>query len=138
MLNYSTHAAKGSMFNTPPAYPIYVLMLTMRWLKAQGGLTNIEQMNIEKANLLYNEIDSNPLFKGTVAKENRSRMNVTFLPSNPDLVEPFIAMATEAGCSSIKGHRSVGGFRASIYNAMPKSSVQALVDVMKEFARKFG
>ena len=138
MLNYSTHAAKGSMFNTPPAYPIYVLMLTMRWLKAQGGLKGIEEHNIEKANLLYNEIDSNPLFKGTVAKEDRSRMNVTFLPTDPEHTDAFIAMATEAGCSGIKGHRSVGGFRASIYNAMQKESVQVLVDVMREFGRKFG
>lgn len=138
MLNYSTHAAKGSMFNTPPAYPIYVLMLTMRWLKAQGGLKGIEQHNIAKANLLYNEIDSNPLFKGTVANEDRSRMNVTFLPTDPELTDAFIEMATEAGCSGIKGHRSVGGFRASIYNAMQKESVQVLVDVMQEFGRKFG
>ncbi len=138
MLNYSTHAAKGSMFNTPPAYPIYVLMLTMRWLKAQGGLKGIEQHNIEKANLLYNEIDSNPLFKGTVAKEDRSRMNVTFLPTDQELTDTFIDMATEAGINGIKGHRSVGGFRASIYNAMQKESVQVLVDVMREFGRKFG
>lgn len=138
MLNYKTHEAKDSMFNTPPTFPIYVLMLTMRWLKAQGGLKAIEQKNIEKANLLYNEIDSNPHFYGTVAKEDRSRMNVCFLPKDPEMTEAFIEMCTKAGISGIKGHRSVGGFRASIYNAMPISSVQALVDVMQEFSKKVG
>ena len=138
MLNYQTHIAKGSMFNTPPAYPIYVLMLTMRWLKKQGGLAAIEKRNIEKANLLYQEIDRNPLFEGTVAKEDRSRMNVCFLPTHAAHTQPFIDMCTEAGINGIKGHRSVGGFRASIYNAMPKSSVQVLVDVMQHFLQKFG
>lgn len=138
MLNYKTHADKGSMFNTPPAFPIYVLMLTMRWLKAQGGLKGIEQHNIAKANLLYNEIDSNPMFHGTVAKEDRSRMNVCFLPKDAELTQPFIDACTDAGINGIKGHRSVGGFRASIYNAMTKSSVQALVDVMQDFSKKFG
>jgi len=138
MLNYETHIAKSSMFNTPPAFPIYVLMLTMRWLKKQGGLKAIEQKNIEKANLLYNEIDSNPVFEGTVAKEDRSRMNVCFLPKDPEMTQPFIDLCTKRNISGIKGHRSVGGFRASIYNAMPLSSVQALVDVMQEFSKKIG
>ena len=138
MLDYNTHIKKSSAFNTPPIYPIYVCMLTMRWLKAQGGVAAMEVKNKEKAALLYNEIDSNPLFKGTAALEDRSLMNVPFVLENADLESKFMEIATEAGCVGIKGHRSVGGFRASIYNVMPKESVQTLVDVMKAFGEQYG
>lgn len=133
MLNYNTHIAKGSMFNTPPAYPIYVCMLTLRWLKEQGGLEAVQKKNEQKAALLYDEIDRNPYFRGTVAKEDRSLMNVTFVMEDDSLTEKFLAAATEEGCVGLKGHRSVGGFRASIYNAMPYEGVAALVEVMKNF-----
>ena len=138
MLDYRTHIAKNSAFNTPPVFPIYVCMLTMRWLKAKGGVKAMANRNEEKATLLYNEIDTNPLFVGTTAVEDRSLMNVTFVPINPDLADPFLEACTAAGCSGVKGHRSVGGFRASIYNAMPKESVQVLVEVMRDFAKKYG
>lgn len=138
MLDYNTHIKKGSSFNTPPAFPIYVCMLTMRWLKEQGGVAQMELRNEEKASLLYDEIDRNPLFKGAAAKEDRSLMNVTFVmkEGKEDLAADFMAMANENGLMGLKGHRSVGGFRASIYNAMPISSVQVLVDAMKGFAEK--
>lgn len=138
MFDYKLHAENGSMYNTPPVFPLYVTMLTLRWLKANGGLAGIQQLNKAKAAILYNEIDANPLFKGTVATEDRSLMNVCFLPNNPEHEEPFMKMAKAAGIDGIKGHRSVGGFRASIYNAMPRESVQVLVDVMQEFARQNG
>ncbi len=138
MLDYNTHIKKDSSFNTPPVYPIYVCMLTMRWLKQMGGVAAMEQHNKEKAAILYNEIDSNPLFKGVAAKEDRSLMNATFVLNNDDLNEAFLNACTDAGCMGVKGHRSVGGFRASIYNAMPIESVQTLVDVMKEFGRTHG
>ncbi len=133
MLDYNTHIAKSSMFNTPPAYPVYVCMLTLRWLKEKGGLEEVQKMNEKKAALLYNEIDRNPYFKGTVAKEDRSLMNVTFVMEDDSLTEKFMATATEAGCVGLKGHRSVGGFRASIYNAMPYEGVARLVEVMQNF-----
>ncbi len=134
MLDYRTHIAKQSSFNTPPVYPIYVSMLTMRWVKENGGVEAMEKKNAAKAKLLYDEIDRNPKFRASVAEgTGRSVMNVCFLPTNPDDLEPFVAAATAAGCIGIKGHRSVGGFRASIYNAMPIESVQVLVDVMKAF-----
>jgi phosphoserine aminotransferase len=134
MLDYRTHIAKGSTFNTPPVFPIYVSMLTLRWVKAHGGLEAMEKYNAEKAQMLYDEIDRNPKFRGTVTDPgSRSMMNVTFVPTNEADLEPFLAAAAAAGCVGVKGHRSVGGFRASIYNSMPKESVQALVDVMKAF-----
>lgn len=133
MLQYKTHADHGSMYNTPPVFPIYVSMLTMRWIKKLGGLEAMERHNIAKAKILYDEIDRNSLFKGTTALEDRSRMNVCFIPVREDLTTKFAAKAAAAGIDGIKGHRSVGGFRASIYNAMPIESVQALVDLMKEF-----
>lgn len=136
MLDYRTHIAKGSSFNTPPVYPIYVSMLTLRWVKAQGGVEKMARINADKAKLLYDEIDRNPLFEGVAAKEDRSLMNVTFVLKNKDLEADFVKACEAVGCSGFKGHRSVGGFRASIYNAMPKSSVQVLVDVMKDFAEK--
>jgi len=138
MLDYNTHIKKQSTFNTPPAFPIYVCMLTMRWIKEHGGVAAMQARNKEKAAILYNEIDSNPMFAGTAAKEDRSLMNVTFLLKDSDLNEAFLAACTDAGCVGVKGHRSVGGFRASIYNAMPKESVQVLVDVMKDFSKQFG
>ncbi|MEM1324046.1 MAG: 3-phosphoserine/phosphohydroxythreonine transaminase [Bacteroidota bacterium] len=136
MLNYQTHIDKNSSFNTPPVYPIYVCMLTMRWIKALGGIEAIARINEDKATLIYDEIDRNPLFKGNVAKEDRSRMNATFVMERPELEAAFLEAATEAGCVGIKGHRSVGGFRASIYNAMSKESIQLLVDLMQNFAQK--
>lgn len=138
MLDYNTHVQKGSLFNTPPVFPIYVLMLTLRWLKAKGGLTAIAKHNEEKAAILYKEIDENPCFTGTANKEDRSLMNACFLPTKPEYTEPFLKLCQEAGISGVKGHRSVGGFRASIYNAMPKESVELLVEVMQQFARTQG
>jgi len=132
MLDYNTHICKGSMFNTPPVFPIYVSMLTLQWLKELGGVEIIEKMNQDKADLLYGEIDRNPLFEGTAAMEDRSNMNVCFLLLDSNKEETFNTMWNAEGISGIKGHRSVGGYRASIYNAMPIESVQVLVDVMKK------
>ena len=132
MLDYNTHISKDSMFNTPPVFPIYVSMLTLQWLKELGGVEVIEKINQAKADLLYGEIDRNPLFEGTVAKEDRSNMNVCFLLTDSSKEEAFNTMWNETGISGIKGHRSVGGYRASMYNAMPIESVQVLVDVMKK------
>ncbi|GLR18953.1 3-phosphoserine/phosphohydroxythreonine transaminase [Portibacter lacus] len=136
MLKYQTHIDKDSSFNTPPVYPIYVSMLTLRWIKKNGGVAAMEKKNIEKSDLLYNEIDRNSLFEGTAAKEDRSRMNVCFLLKDEALEAEFLKDCAAAGCVGVKGHRSVGGFRASIYNAMPKAGVQTLVDVMKKFEEK--
>ncbi len=136
MLDYNTHIQKKSMFNTPPVFPIYVSMLTLEWLKKNGGIAAIEKANQEKADLLYNEIDRNSLFKGAAAREDRSNMNVTFLLTNNDLEDIFNKMWTKAGCNGLKGHRSVGGYRASMYNALPLESVQVLVDVMQELERQ--
>jgi phosphoserine aminotransferase len=138
MLNYQTHIDKGSSFNTPPVYAIYVSMLSLRWLENNGGIASMQKHNEEKAALLYNEIDRNGLFHGSAAKEDRSLMNVCFLPTVEDHKDAFIAKAAEAGCIGIAGHRSVGGFRASIYNAMTKDGVQRLVDVMKEWEKTNG
>ena len=132
MLDYNTHISKDSMFNTPPVFPIYVSMLTLQWLKDLGGVEVIEKINQAKADLLYGEIDRNPLFEGTAAKEDRSNMNVCFLLTDSSKEEAFNTMWNELGISGIKGHRSVGGYRASMYNAMPIESVQVLVDVMKK------
>jgi phosphoserine aminotransferase len=136
MLSYKTHIDKDSMFNTPAVFAVYVSMLTLEWLKDLGGIPFIEKVNEKKANLLYNEIDRNPLFQGVVAKEDRSTMNATFTLTDESLKETFENMCTEAGISGINGHRSVGGYRASMYNALPLYSVQALVDVMQELERK--
>ncbi|AOW19674.1 3-phosphoserine/phosphohydroxythreonine transaminase [Urechidicola croceus] len=132
MLDYQVHASKDSMFNTPPVFAIYTSMLTLEWVKALGGIDAIEKINEEKAALLYNEIDNNPHFNGVANKEDRSLMNVTFTLADESEKELFDSLAKEAGLSGINGHRSVGGYRASIYNAMPIESVQALVDVMKK------
>ena len=123
------------MFNTPPVFSIFVMNETLKWVKEMGGVEAVYKMNQEKAAILYDEIDRNPLFTGTAAKEDRSLMNVCFVmaPGYEALQDEFMAFAKERGMVGIKGHRSVGGFRASIYNACPKESVQALVDCMKEF-----
>ncbi len=136
MIDYRTHIKSESMFNTPPVLPVYSALQTLKWLKANGGIPAMQKINIAKAALLYDEIDRNKLFKGTVIdKEDRSIMNACFVMNDEysELEKEFLDFATSKGMVGIKGHRSVGGFRASIYNAMPTESVQALVDVMKEF-----
>ena len=133
IFDYESHAKAGSMYNTPPVFSIYVSMLNLRWLKAKGGVDVIEQENIIKARTLYEEIDRNPFFKGTAAVEDRSRMNITFVMDSPELEAEFLALAKERNLVGIKGHRSVGGFRASVYNALTISSINALVDTMREF-----
>lgn len=135
MLDYQQHIAKESMYNTPPVFPIYASLLTLQWLKNLGGIAAIEKINEAKANLLYTEIDRNPLFKGTAAKEDRSNMNATFLLENEAHQEKFDAMWKAAGISGLAGHRSVGGYRASMYNALPIESVQVLVNVMQELKK---
>jgi phosphoserine aminotransferase len=137
MLDYRIHIENGSMYNTPPVFPIYVSMLTMRWVKKMGGLNAMEARNNAKAALLYNEIDENPLFKGTVDPKDRSAMNICFLLNNAALDKEFMELTACAGIEGILGHRSVGGFRASVYNAMPIESVQVLVDVMRDFANRY-
>jgi phosphoserine aminotransferase len=138
MLKYETHAKNDSLYNTPPVFPIYVCLLTLRWLKEMGGLAAMEKINKAKANMLYKEIDRNPCFKGTVEKKDRSRMNVCFVPTKPEFEETFLKMAKENGLVGLKGHRSVGGFRASLYNALPLKSVKVLVATMQEFEKKYG
>lgn len=137
MLDYRTHIEKESMFNTPPVFSIFVMNETLKWLKGIGGVEAIQKINEEKANILYNEIDRNSMFIGTAAKEDRSLMNVCFVmaPGHEDLQDEFMAFAKERGMVGIKGHRSVGGFRASIYNACPKEDVEALVACMQEFEK---
>ncbi|MCD0489617.1 3-phosphoserine/phosphohydroxythreonine transaminase [Pedobacter sp. MC2016-14] len=136
MLDYKVHIEGGSMYNTPPVFSIYVAMLNLRWLKSKGGVAEIEKENIAKAKALYAEIDRNPLFKGTCEVEDRSRMNVCFVMNNPELEKPFLKFAEENGVEGIKGHRSVGGFRASMYNALPITSVHTLIELMQIFAEK--
>ena len=136
MLDYRTHISKGSMFNTPPAFAIYVSMLNLRWIKAMGGVAALEKRNDQKARLLYTELDSNALFEAHVKDpEDRGTMNVTFRLHNESLNGEFLEMCKSANISGIKGHRSVGGFRASMYNAMGTDSAEALVEVIKEFSR---
>lgn len=134
IMDYRNHIKEGSMLNTPPVFAIYVCLLTLRWLKAQGGVAAIEKLNNAKAALLYKEIDSNPLFTGTVIPEDRSKMNVCFVMTNASLEDAFLSFTKQRGIVGIKGHRLVGGFRASLYNALPISSVEVLTDAMKEFA----
>lgn len=138
MLDYRTHIKKGSMFNTPPCLPVFAALQTLKYYKELGGVKVLEKMNIEKAALLYEEIDRNKLFKGTVVPEDRSIMNVCFVMNDEykELEEEFAQFAASQGMVGIKGHRSVGGFRASLYNALPKSSVEALIATMQEFERK--
>jgi phosphoserine aminotransferase len=137
MLDYQVHIKGGSMYNTPPVFPIYVTLLTLKWLKKNGGIAWIEKINQQKANCLYNEIDRNSLFVGTSAVEDRSNMNACFLTTKPELEAEFDKMWKEANISGIRGHRDVGGYRASMYNALPLESVEALVEVMQAFEKKF-
>ena len=136
MMDYKVHISKSSMFNTPPVFPVYVSMLTLQWLKGLGGIAAIEKENDKKAQLIYSEVDLNPLFKGYSTKTDRSTMNATFTLENEDLKETFETMIKEAGINGLNGHRSVGGYRASMYNALPLESVGILVDVMSELERK--
>ena len=133
MLKYKTHADANSLFNTPPAYGIYICGKVFKWLKKQGGLAEMKKKNEDKAKILYDFLDSSKLFKGTVRKEDRSLMNVPFVTGNDELDAKFVAEAKAAGLENLKGHRSVGGMRASIYNAMPKEGVEKLVEFMKKF-----
>jgi phosphoserine aminotransferase len=136
MLDYKVHISKDSMFNTPAVFPVYVSMLTLSWLKDQGGITAIEKLNNQKAEILYNEIDRNPLFTGFVAnKEDRSKMNATFSLTDESLTDTFDGLWKQAGINGLNGHRSVGGYRASMYNALSVESVQVLVDVMQNLER---
>ena len=138
MLRYKTHADNGSMYNTPPAYGIYICGKVFKWLKKMGGLEAMKAHNEKKAAILYDFLDRSKLFKGTVVKEDRSLMNVPFVTGNEELDALFVKEATAAGFVNLKGHRTVGGMRASIYNAMPIEGVQALVAFMEEFERKHG
>jgi len=136
MLDYKIHIDNGSMYNTPPVFAIYVSMLTLAWVKSKGGVAAIQKENEAKAKVLYTEIERNPLFKPVCATEDRSNMNVCFVMENSELEKPFLKLCDERGIIGIKGHRSVGGFRASIYNALSINSVYALIEVMQEFAEK--
>ena len=133
MLDYEKHIKAESMYNTPAVFPVYASLLTLQWLKKIGGIATVEKLNQAKANLLYTEIDRNPYFKGAAKVEDRSNMNVVFLLDNEEHTELFDSMWKAAGISGLPGHRSVGGYRASMYNALPIESVQVLVDVMKDF-----
>ena len=136
MLDYQVQIDGGSMYNTPPVFAIYVSMLNLRWLKSKGGVADIEKENIAKSEALYKEIDRNPLFKGTCNKEDRSRMNVCFVMENPELEKPFLKFTEDRDIIGLKGHRSVGGFRASLYNGLPITSVHVLIDAMQDFELK--
>ena len=136
MMDYKVQISKGSMFNTPPVFPVYSSMLNLQWLKNKGGIKSIEKENEKKARLMYSEIDLNPLFDGFAAKVDRSIMNATFILKNEDLKDSFDTMCREAGINGLNGHRSVGGYRASMYNALKLESVQVLVEVMNELERK--
>lgn len=136
MMDYKVHISKASMFNTPPVFAVYTSMLNLEWLKSKGGIAKIEIENEKKAQLIYSEIDLNPLFDGFAAKVDRSNMNATFNLNNDDLKETFDSMWKEAGINGINGHRSVGGYRASMYNALSLESVQVLVEIMSELERK--
>jgi len=136
MLDYKNHIEAGSLFNTPPVFAIYVCLLTLRWLKSIGGVATIEKRNDQKAVLLYDTIDASPLFNGTVAKEDRSKMNVCYTMENTDLEKEFLSLCKEEGMIGVKGHRSAGGFRVSLYNAVPYESVVAITDLMNYFANK--
>ncbi|MCS6787249.1 MAG: 3-phosphoserine/phosphohydroxythreonine transaminase [Thiobacillaceae bacterium] len=138
MFDYKVHADNDSMYNTPPTFAIYVAGLVFQWLKGLGGLAEMERRNVAKADILYDYLDSTQFYRSPVAKENRSRMNVPFTLHDPALDEVFLKGARERGLLQLKGHRSVGGMRASIYNAMPIEGVQALVDYMKDFEKKYG
>lgn len=138
MLSYTNHIEAGSMYNTPPVFPVYASMLTLRWVKQKGGVDAMKLRNESKASLLYAEIERNGLFYSPVRVADQSRMNVCFLLHNRDLEKAFLQKCKEAGCVGLEGHRSVGGFRASIYNAMEETSIQVLVGIMREFERTQG
>ena len=138
ILDYRNHIKEGSMMNTPPVFAVYVVMLTLRWLKNLGGVAAIERINNKKAELFYNTLDSLPVFKGVVAKEDRSYMNGVFVMGDPALEKEFLDLCKQEGMIGVKGHRSVGGFRVSMYNALQYESVVAITDLMKQFARKKG
>ena len=138
MMDYRMHIEAGSMLNTPPVFPIYVCLLTLRWLKQQGGVAGIEQLNNEKATLLYETLDQLPIFTPTVAKEDRSKMNVVFIMKDANLEGEFQKLCKEEGMVGVKGHRSVGGFRVSLYNALPLESVKALTNLMRYFVSRKG
>ncbi|MBO5006518.1 MAG: 3-phosphoserine/phosphohydroxythreonine transaminase [Clostridia bacterium] len=133
MLNYQTHADNGSMFNTPPCYTIYIAGLVFKWIKSLGGLEEMKKINVEKASIIYDFLDSSKLFKGTVVPEARSLMNIPFVTGDAELDAKFVAEAKKAGFVNLKGHRSVGGMRASVYNAMPVEGARKLVEFMKKF-----
>ncbi len=133
MFNYQIHVDNGSMYNTPPTYGIYIMKLVLEWIKEKGGIAAVQKMNEEKAKMLYDFLDSSEMFKGTVVKEDRSLMNIPFITGNEELDAKFVKEAKEAGFVNLKGHRTVGGMRASIYNAMPVEGVRALVEFMKKF-----
>ncbi|HET9277731.1 MAG TPA: 3-phosphoserine/phosphohydroxythreonine transaminase [Flavitalea sp.] len=136
MMDYRNHIENGSLLNTPPVFAVYVCLLTLRWLKKSGGPAALEKINEQKAKLLYDTIDSLPCFKGTVAKEDRSKMNACFVMNDPALEKEFLEECKKNGMVGVKGHRTTGGFRVSMYNALPLSSVQALTDLMKSFASR--
>lgn len=138
IMDYRNHIKEGSMLNTPPVFAVYVCMLTLRWLKAQGGVATIEAINNQKAELFYNTLDALPIFRGTVNKEDRSKMNAVFVMNDPTLEDEFLQLCKANNMVGVKGHRSVGGFRVSMYNALPLASVQAITDLMKDFAAKKG
>ena len=133
MLDYKTHADNGSMFNTPPCYTIYIAGLVFKWIKSLGGLEEMKKINVEKAKIIYDFLDSSKLFKGTVVPEARSLMNIPFVTGDAELDAKFVAEAKKAGFVNLKGHRSVGGMRASVYNAMPVEGALKLVEFMKKF-----
>ncbi|MBQ7953533.1 MAG: 3-phosphoserine/phosphohydroxythreonine transaminase [Clostridia bacterium] len=133
MFNYQIHVENGSMYNTPPTYGIYIMKLVLEWIKEQGGVSAIQKINEKKAKILYDFLDSSKMFRGTVVKEDRSLMNIPFVTDSDELNAKFIKEATEKGFVNLKGHRTVGGMRASIYNAMPVEGVESLVEFMKEF-----
>ena len=136
MMDYRQHIEAGSMLNTPPVFPIYVCLLTLRWLKQQGGVLAIEKLKNKKANLLYKTLDELPIFTPSVAKEDRSKMNVVFVMQDKNLEAEFLKLCKEEGMVGVKGHRSVGGFRVSLYNALPLESVKAITDLMRYFASR--
>ena len=138
MLRYKTHADAGSLYNTPPTYGIYICGKVFQWLKRQGGLAAMKEYNEKKAKILYDFLDQSKLFKGTVVKEDRSLMNVPFITGDTDLDAQFVKESKEAGFENLKGHRTVGGMRASIYNAMPIEGVEKLVAFMDAFEKKNG
>jgi len=138
MVDYRTHIAKGSMFNTPPTFAIYVVGLVLKWIESFGSLADMEKHNIKKASYVYDILDNSDFYRGTVVKEDRSLMNIPFRLPSEDLEKKFIAESAEAGMQNLKGHRSVGGLRASIYNAMPTEGVEALVQFLKNFEENYG